>query len=140
MIRNDSSLRFQFKRGLKRLRMIAREALAGSQPERRPDISEAAVVDDGDDGVRAGGNVPVASEPDQIISLVVYNRPWLQPPGQAAGCPPENDDAVHKYEDVTSGSSEVEQSLTSRELQKEDKGEVLQCFMEGKRAAWGWRS
>jgi len=134
VIENDSSLRFQFKHGLNRLRMRAREVLAGAQPERRPDIPETTV---GDDSVRVDGDVPAAPEPDQIIHLVMHHQPWLKPPGQPVECPRENDDAVSEYEDVTSGlSSQVKQSLTSREPQKEDKSEVLQCLMDGKQAGW----
>ena len=139
MIRNDSLLRFQFKHGLNRLRMRAGEVLAG-QPEQRPDISETTVDDDSDDSVRVDGDVPAAPEPDQIIPLVMYNQPWLQPPGQPAECRRDNDDAVSECEDVISGlSSQVKQSPASREPQKEDKSEVLQILMDGKRAAWGER-
>ena len=67
----------------------------------------------------------------------MHHQPWLKPPGQPVECPRENDDAVSEYEDVTSGlSSQVKQSLTSREPQKEDKSEVLQCLMDGKQAGW----
>ena len=104
MIRNDSLLRFQFKHGLNRLRMRDGEVLAG-QPEQRPDISETTVDDDSDDSVRVDGDVPAAPEPDQIIPLVMYNQPWLQPPGQPAECRRDNDDAVSECEDMISGLS-----------------------------------
>ncbi len=134
MIGNDSSLRFQFKHGLNRLRRRAREVLAGAQPEQMPDVSETIA---GDDGVRVDGDVPAAPEPDQIIHLVMHHQPWLKPPGPPVECSRENDDAVSEYKAVTSGlSSQVKQSLTSREPQKEDKSEVLQCLMDGKLAGW----
>jgi hypothetical protein len=143
VIRNDSSLRYQFKHGLKELRRRAREVLAGAQPERRPDISETTVSDNSDDSVRVDGDVPAAPGPDQVIPLVMHQQPWLQLPGQPAECPRENDDAVSECEDMASGlssedmvsglSSQVKQSLAYREPQKEDKSEVLQRLMAGKR-------
>jgi hypothetical protein len=89
VIRNDLPLRFQLKRGLNRLRMRAREALAGAQPEWRPDITETPAVADSDDHTRDDGHAPAAPEPDRIIPLVIYHRPWVQPSGQTAGMTPE---------------------------------------------------
>jgi hypothetical protein len=114
--------------------MRAREVLAGIRPERRLDISETRA---GDDSVKVDRDVPAASEPDQIIRLVMHHQAWLKAPGQPEECLRENDDAVNECEDIVSGlSSRVKQSLTSREPQKEDKSEVLQCLMDGKQAGW----
>jgi len=173
-LRNDSSLRFHLKRGLRELRRRAREVFAGESSRRRPDISE---TEASDDSGRTDGDLPAKPGPVHLIPVLV-----LQPSGSPADLLQEDENAAGELKKlrpprplerapelapgrapgaggreiagaapafaVDSGEGNVSAFLYNRssnpgaiyskadlyrDLQKENKPDVLQRLMEGKR-------